>query len=964
MISIQDALARWYRMTDHAVTWAPGTDHAGIATQSVVEKKLALEGVTMKDLTPKEFIEKVEEWRDQYGNRILEQMKVLGISTTPSAMYYTKDKTRSDAVNNAFVELWDQGLIYRTTRMVNWCPKLRTAISDMEITSVDIGDVKNLFEDVEFGAMYDFAYKIKGGKGETIVVSTTRPETIPGDQAIAVHPDDERYKHLHYRKAHHPLIPGKMLSIIPDADMVDMTLGTGAVKITPAHDAKDYAFYTRHSKYFVNGKSLKTSEVLVGEQAKPEDAAEESEHIEAESPTAEKTGDRKFQIYLTTVIGRDGTMLRECGIPELVGRDRLRARGAIVKMLDEAGAYLGKKPHSVKVNMCERSGSVIEPMLQPQWYMRMKPLAEKLMAVVEKDGLKFIPQKPHKQLWDQWLNGIQDWCLSRQILWGHQIPAYRVVKPGSKRQGGRWIAAASEEEAKEKMTDKEKKDQCILVRDEDVLDTWFSAGLLPLSTAGLEGKSLIPSDPSSYPLKFIESGSDILFFWLARMGMLCTWFTGKAPFNEIILHPLVCDPAGRKMSKSVGNVIDPLLIVNGRTRVQLAEDIELDHAKRHPRVPKPKDPQNAANILRTRLAELRKIYPQGFIASGADSLRMALVDYTRRYTKISMETSQVDHFRKFSLKFQNAFKFYTMVRAALPADLPPLLRISEIPYADLTPHDKLLLARLRALIADVNAAFETRELHRATAAIHDFVYDTFTGIYIEFVKKELSADAADAHRRHVGFSLLTETWDILLRLLHPLMPFLTETLWQELDPTNRALVDGATITTQAYPVPEDIANYPERSYADIKLALELIDALREYGRGRRVETPLTHLPFKIALPYSTEGAYIYKMFDTVKMVTRAKGAEVLEQGGLRAGLQDYRVLWRAAAKEAEKTAAPASMMATGKKTAERGWTCWEVRETGERVFVYDLELEQSGLNQVRGLVHGLTQLVPDVEEEK
>ncbi|KAI5801114.1 tRNA synthetases class I-domain-containing protein [Geopyxis carbonaria] len=875
MIAIQDSLARYYRMQGHAVTWLPGTDHAGIATQLVVERMLEQEqGRTREDLGRKAFTLEVE-------NR----------------EYYTLDKQRSAAVSHAFVRLWKEGLIYRNTRMVNWCVKLQTAVSDVEVKSYEINGPENI-NGIPFGVLHKFAFPLVDSDGH-IEVATTRPETIPGDRAIAVHPDDSRYKHLHYKLAQHPLLPSITLPIIPDAELVNPEFGSGAVKITPAHDVKDYHFWMRHSSSNESG------------------AFSESH--------------RKVEIPLVKIISETGKMTPECGIESLVGHDRLIARKMVISLLKKNNVYRGNENHQMRIGICERSGAIIEPMLQPQWYLRMKPLAEKVIKVSSRDGLKIVPEHPHTNHWERWLSGIQDWCLSRQTWWGHQIPAYMVLNPH--KNGGsveRWLAAESYEDAKKQLLNHEVEQGYLLKQDTDVLDTWFSSGLLPLSTA-MWSSEPCSNETDRYPLEFVESGGDILFFWLARMAMLCTWFTDKLPFNEILLHPLVCDSQGRKMSKSIGNVIDPLLIVNGRLHKEMIADLQVEFRRMK------QTEKVAAKLLRERITNLKRNHPNGFRKSGADTLRITLIDYTKRYTQINMETNQVDHFRKLAIKIYNAFKFFHMARtAASPSFVSlPLESI----FSQLEPHDKLLLHKLQGLISIVQTAFTSRKLHEATTAIRQFVFDTFCNMYIEFVKQDVVATSTDIHRRDVVLSLLCLTWDTLLRLLHPFMPYLTETLWQELDPPHRAEIDGASIINALYPAMEDLPTIDAQEFQNIHLAFSLIESLRLYGHFKKDNIKITSLPFVIAFPNTPDGEYVRKMFPAIKMVTRAQGAILAEENNIRTTFaeaeEDWVISWTANLEPGE--------------VSGNSWKIWENTKTEERVLFWCGN--KSELGALRSLLH-------------
>ncbi|KAI5789345.1 tRNA synthetases class I-domain-containing protein [Pyronema domesticum] len=825
MLAIEDALARYYRMNSHQVIWAPGTDHAGIATQTVVEKMLAAQrSVTRQDLGREAFVEEVENWRQKYGRRILEQMKEIGASTTNSREYYTKDEGLSKAVSNAFVRLWEEGLIYRDTRMVNWSAKLQTAVSDIEVEFQEFPNAagSTKIDGAEFGFLHQFAYPVVDGNGEEIIVATTRPETIPGDRAIAIHPEDPRYKHLHYKHVSHPLIPGLTIPIIPDATLVDPEFGTGAVKITPAHDINDYAFWKRHSK-----------------QAAPED-----------------TTSKRVDIPLITIFDNAGKMTSACQVESLVGHDRLFMRKRVVKLLEDANVYRGKFKHNMRVPVCSRTGGVIEPMPQPQWYLKMKPLAQKVKEVAVRDGLKFLPEHPTEQLWNQWLDGIQDWCLSRQIWWGHRIPAYRVIKGDLTT---RWIAAETEETATAQLTAEEKAQGCTLAQDEDVLDTWFSSGLLPLSTAGWRG-TVGESDAwkENYPITFIESGGDILFFWLARMAMLSTHFSDALPFNEILLHPLVCDATGKKMSKSVGNVLDPLYVIHGKTQKEMIEKYAATFEAQLTQGP------NAATAAQKKIREYeaatRKHFPKGITKSGADSLRMALVDYTRQSRQINFELRVVDVFRKLAIKLDNAVLFYTNTVAAQP--FTPV----DLKTADLTPHDRWIIHHNAELIRTVTSAFESRELHQATEAIRAYTYDTLCGVYIEFSKADIAPEAPDA-RRNVTLTLLYSLIDTLLRLLHPFMPFHSESLWQELSPSARALEDSVTIMKADWPTVAELPEAGDMGGQEMKDVLEILDEVRAFnGTGT------------VRMRAESE-EYLRSMWATLEKMGKTKGRVTLGETG-------------------------------------------------------------------------------------
>ena len=622
-------------------------------------------------------------------------------------------------------------------------------------------------------------------------------------------------QHLHYKFVRHPLIPDVTLPIIPDAELVDPSFGSGAVKITPAHDAADYAFWKRHSTL-------------------------------APSPSPGAT----LAVPLVAVFDATGKMTDDCQVDSLIGHDRLHIRKRVVQLLKDAGLHRGEKPHDVRLPTCERSGCIIEPMLQPQWYLRMKPLAERVKAVAARDGLEFSPEQPYEQLWNQWLDGIQDWCLSRQIWWGHRIPAYMVVD--SDGTVLRWLAAEGTEAARSQLTAQERRDGYDVKQDEDVLDTWFSSGLLPLSTAGWRGgNGDLPGWKGNYPLSFIESGGDILFFWLARMAMLCTHFTDKLPFPEIILHPLVCDSKGQKMSKSVGNVLDPLCIIAGERQANMVNAMEATYFRQIHRGGQ--QAELAKQEMRRKAIALRKRFPSGVVESGADALRMTLLDYTKQQRQINMELRHVDVFRRLAIKLDNACKFLITTRDRVPYRRVPITDIS-------SPHDRYLIYHLQELVMMVGASMDVRKFSLATEAIRSFIYDTLCGVYLEFVKYEVS-DNADPDRRDQVMSLIQHVLDMLLRLMHPFMPFLTEGLWQELAPQQRAEVDWMTIMKTRWPVPEELPKVrPE--WAELEFAIKVLALLRAAGSDESVD---------VKVPEQRTWYYVHTHMKTLGRLARYKG---------------------------------------------------------------------------------------------
>lgn len=531
--SIQDTVIRWRRMSGYNTLWVPGTDHAGIATQTVVEKKLAREtGKSRHDLGREGFIDEVWKYVDDYGHRITNQLRRLGSSVDWTRQVFTMDDTRSNAVNEAFVQMYEKGLIYRDNRLVNWCCKLKTAVSDIEVDYIDVPKrmgvpVPGYDKPVEFGAITSFAYPYEDGSGE-IVVATTRPETMLGDSAVAVHPEDDRYKHLVGKYLVHP-INGRKIPIIADAELVDPEFGTGAVKITPAHDPNDFATGKRHNLEFIN-------------------------------------------------ILDDNGCLNSNGTGPFAGQRRFDARITVVEHLKELGLFRGVEDNPMRLGLCSRSKDVIEPVLKPQWWVSCEGMAAEACEAVRKKELEIVPQE-YEATWFRWMENIRDWCISRQLWWGHRIPAYYISftgeesgSPGAPSENMKqWVVGRTQDDAQKIAEEKYPGRQFTLIQDEDVLDTWFSSGLFPFSVFGWPKESL--DLEKFYPGALLETGHDILFFWVARMVMMAKTLTGKLPFKKVYLHALVRDAHGRKMSKSLGNVIDPISVIEGITLEQLHETL-------------------------------------------------------------------------------------------------------------------------------------------------------------------------------------------------------------------------------------------------------------------------------------------------------------------------------------------------------------------------------------------------------
>ncbi|KAH8507923.1 hypothetical protein H0E87_010174 [Populus deltoides] len=736
--AIQDTMIRWKRMSGFNALWVPGLDHAGIATQVVVEKKLMRERQsTRHDLGREKFVSEVWKWKHEHGGNILKQLRRLGASLDWSRECFTMDEKRSKAVIEEFVRLFKEGLIYRDLRLVHWDCTLRTAISDDEVDKIDIKERKFLNipgydRQVEFGVLTSFAYPIEGGLGE-IVVSTTRVETMLGDTAIAVHPGDERYSHLHGKFANHPF-NGRKLPIICDAILVDPSFGTGAVKITPAHDQDDFKAGKRHSLEFI-------------------------------------------------VIFTDDGKINDNGGAEFSGMPRFEARKAVKEALKKKGLYRGAENNEMHLGLCSRSNDVVEPMLKPQWFVNCESLAKQALQAAtdgENPKLEFIP-KQFLAEWKRWLGNIQDWCISRQLWWGHRIPAWYVtLEDDAEKDFGvyndHWVVGRNEEAALAEASQKFSGKKFDISQDPDVLDTWFSSGLFPLSVLGW------PDDTDDlrtfYPTSVLETGHDILFFWVARMVMLGIQLGGDVPFRKVFLHPMVRDAHGRKMSKSLGNVIDPLEVIDGISLEGLHKRLEegnLDQKE-----------------LVVAKAGQKQDFPNGIAECGTDALRFALVSYTAQSDKINLDIQRVVGYRQWCNKLWNAVRF-AMSKFDTDYTAPINFNLETMPFIC-----KWILS--------------------------------FCDIFIEAIKPYFAGDdPAFAFERSSAQDALWVCLDNGLRLLHPFMPFVTEELWQRLPPV-RGHTRKESIVTSEYPSAADAWTNEEVEYE-----MDLIESTVKCLRSLRAE---------------------------------------------------------------------------------------------------------------------------------
>mmetsp|Transcript_39595 Transcript_39595/g.54985 ORF Transcript_39595/g.54985 Transcript_39595/m.54985 type:complete len:1218 (+) Transcript_39595:50-3703(+) len=773
--SVQDTLCRWKRMSGFNTLWLPGTDHAGIATQTVVEKTLMKSsGQTRHDLGRDKFLEKVWEWKEQSGNMIFQQLRRLGSSLDWSRECFTMDPKLSVAVNEAFVRMHSTGLIYRDNRLVNWCCTLKTAISDIEVDYIDIegetlvsvpgyGEQK-----VEFGVLTSFAYTLEDGSGE-IVVATTRPETMLGDTAVAVHPEDPRYTSMQGKMVIHPF-NGRKLPIITDSELVDMSFGTGAVKITPAHDPNDFATGKRHGLEFIN---IFTETGEVNENG------------------AEYQGMRRFDV-----------------------------RVKLVEDLKVKGLYRGKQNNPMRLGLCSRSKDVIEPLIKPQWWVNCGQMAADACEVVRDGRMEIVPRL-FEANWFRWLENIRDWCISRQLWWGHRIPAYYVTLPGedgeyigTNETNERWIVGRTYEDAMVIAQQKFPASDLKLTQDPDVLDTWFSSGLFPFSTMGWPNEET--SDMKDFfPGSLLETGHDILFFWVARMVMMSMTLTGKVPFDKVYLHAMVRDAHGRKMSKSLGNVIDPLQMIEGMSLEGLHSTLRLGNL-------------DAKEIAKAEAGQ-KVDFPDGIPECGTDALRFALVAYTTQARDINLDVLRVYGYRTWCNKLWNAIRFAMM---NLGDDFMPRPSLGSAEVGSLPMAAQWILSRLNCAVVSTVEALERFDFAAATTAVYAFWQYDLCDVFIELMKTLMQSpdqSVVDGVREGLWWSL-----DVGLRLLHPFMPFITEELWQRLPRSPEDQDRTPSIMLADYPAP--VACWES---GEVEREMELLEAITKCLRSERSKYGLT-----------------------------------------------------------------------------------------------------------------------------
>ena len=729
--TVMDTLVRYHRMNGHKTLWQAGMDHAGIATQMVVERQLNAEGKTRHDLGREDFIKRIWQWKEHSGGTITRQLRRIGSSLDWSRERFTMDEGLSDAVKEVFVRLYDEGLIYRGKRLVNWDPVLHTALSDLEVISEE-----------ENGYLWHMRYPLTDGSGH-LVVATTRPETMLGDTAVAVNPEDERYKHLVGKTITLPLV-GREIPIIAD-DYVDPAFGTGCVKITPAHDFNDYEMGKRHDLPMIN---IFTIDACVNDEA-----------------------------------------------PETYrGLDRYAARKKIVADLEEQGLLEKIEDHKLMVPRGDRSGKVVEPLLTDQWYVKIAPLAEPAIEAVETGKIKFIPDNWKNTYYD-WMRNIQDWCISRQIWWGHRIPAWYDDK-------GNVYVARSEAEAREKHG---LAADVILTQENDVLDTWFSSALWPFSTLGWPENT--EALKTFYPTSVLVTGFDIIFFWVARMIMMGLKFTGEVPFREVYIHGLVRDSHGQKMSKSKGNVLDPIDLIDGI-------DLEALVDKRTSGM---MQPQMAEKIVKLT----RKDFPDGIPAFGTDALRFTFAAMASTGRDINFDLKRIEGYRNFCNKLWNAARYVMQNTEGEDAGFTG-------GDMEFSAADQWIQSRLQQTIDTVHNAIKGYRFDLMATAIYEFVWHNYCDWYLELSKPTLigtdSSDAAKRGTRHTLLSVL----ETALRLAHPIIPYITEEIWQRVAPMCN--INDNTIMHQAYPK-SDATQINPAAEADMTWVQEFVLGVRKIRSG-------------------------------------------------------------------------------------------------------------------------------------
>ena len=830
MCSIEDVLTRWHRMLGHETLWCPGFDHAGIATQVVVEKKLKREqNKTRHDLGRDAFVAEIWKWKNEKGDTIAKQLKRIGSSCDWDRARFTMDDVSVKAVLETFIQMHEKGLIYRSKRLVNWSCALNSAISDIEVDKTPLKgrtmlSIPGYKEKIEFGTLTSFAYRVVESKdsdmetGEEIVVATTRPETMLGDTAICVHPDDERYKHLVGKYVTHPFVKRK-IPIIADK-MVEASFGTGAVKITPAHDANDFECGKRHSLPFI------------------------------------------------TVIDDKGCMTTDCG--PFSSMKRFEARKAVVDALKERALFKEVKDTETVLPICSRSKDVIEPMLKSQWYVNCKEMAAKAVSAVRDKRLKILPDF-HEQVWYRWLEDCHDWCISRQLWWGHRIPAYHVRVKGQSHSddtdNNYWISAHNRDMAMQKALARFtnlKPDQIELYHDEDVLDTWFSSGIFPFSICGWPDKTT--DMDKYYPGTLLETGHDILFFWVARMVMMGEQICGQLPFDTIYLHAIIRDAHGRKMSKSLGNIIDPLDVIDGITLDNLNKQLDNYNLD--------------AKEVEKAVKGQKEDFPNGIPECGTDALRFALCAYTAQGRDINLDVLRIQGYRHFCNKLWNAAKFAMM--NGLSSGFVPKSSLDYLKsnLGQLRAMDKWMLSRLAEAVKTCDSAFKSFDLTNVTTTLFNYWLYDLCDYYIEYLKPSFYAKDQSQQQKDLfdnSREVLYTCLDTGLRLISPFMPFISEELYQRL-PRRKPESDPPSICVTGYPLPQDFDLFANTDLEkSVKLSQEAINKIRSLRSDYQLTLKTKTEVYVKSIDAGLERA-LSEFQDLILTMTNGKMIEFLSDG--------------------------------------------------------------------------------------